>query len=79
MRIDGGSQNVSRMPGVFVYPVHRYSNQAIQPTAAVAPRFSPERSSLSLEQLRGVTSDYSSRAFGRPEGASPGLFLDLTV
>ena len=33
--IEGGSQNVSRIPGQYAYPVQRYQSAAISPVGAV--------------------------------------------
>lgn len=35
MIVEGGSQNVSRIPGQYAYPVQRYQSNPIQPVAAI--------------------------------------------
>jgi len=35
MRIEGGSQNASRTPGVYAYPLHRYNPDPVEGIAAI--------------------------------------------
>ena len=36
LAIESGSQNASRLPGVYAYPLQSYSNQAIAPISRIS-------------------------------------------
>ena len=64
MLIETGSQNASSIPGVYAYPIHNYSNQALAPVARITgkPLDSFARDSLnpslppSLDHSRDIPS-----------------------
>lgn len=110
MRIEGGSQNASRIPGVYAYPVWKYNNQPVESvnqvrgnsyefqtrrvsadtferSAATADlarvvrerqvRENPGEFSQSMHNRSETTTRYENTAFGKPEGADRGLFLNI--
>lgn len=54
MRIESGSQNASRIPGVFAYPVHHYSSSPIEAVGIVKGQ-NPRILELGGQELKSQT------------------------
>jgi len=69
MRIESGSQNASRTPDVYVYPIRKYSNAALEEISNVRPK--PESIRRMLNQAApSLVSDLEKLHLYSPESLS---------
>ncbi len=95
MVVESGSPNASRIPGIYAYPIHRYSNQAISPISGVNPSntktVSIQANALKTQQIQKNL--HTQKVFAQHEdtktfyegrvfqnnSSTKGLIFDITV